>query len=90
VANVHSKIGFRSTKFAVEGLSEALALALPKTGVRVTLVEPGATQTAALQRALQMLEEVIGTGQNGQLSNTHASIVKDHPPLGRSCRVSCT
>ena len=47
-----------STKFAVEGLSEALALAVPKTGVRVTLVEPGATQTAALQRALHMLEQV--------------------------------
>lgn len=43
----------------MEGLSEALALAVPKTGVRVTLVEPGATQTAALQRALQMLEQVM-------------------------------
>ena len=48
-----------STKFAVEGLSEALALTLPKTGVRVTLVEPGATQTVALQRAVHMLEQVM-------------------------------
>lgn len=52
-----------STKFAVEGLSEALALAVPKTGVLVTRVEPGATRTATLQRAVQLLEDV----QHGNL-----------------------
>lgn len=47
-----------STKFAVEGLSEAMALTVPQTGVGVTLVEPGPARTATLQRFAQLMDLV--------------------------------
>lgn len=57
VVNISSQGGFAAalgsgvyaaTKFAVEGLSEALAMELAPLGIRVTIVEPGAFRTEFL------------------------------------------
>jgi NAD(P)-dependent dehydrogenase (short-subunit alcohol dehydrogenase family) len=45
---------YNSTKFAVEGLSEALAAELVPLGIRVTIVEPGAFRTNFLGDSLSV------------------------------------
>ena len=40
----------------VEGLTEAMALTAAKTGVRITLVEPGAVSTHLLERSQQLVK----------------------------------
>ena len=45
---------YNSTKFAVEGLSEALAGELSHFGIKVTLIEPGAFRTDFANRSLQV------------------------------------
>jgi len=45
---------YNSTKFAVEGLSEALAAELAPLGIRVTIVEPGAFRTNFLGDSLSV------------------------------------
>jgi NAD(P)-dependent dehydrogenase (short-subunit alcohol dehydrogenase family) len=69
VVNLSSVLGFSAkpgwgvyaaTKFAVEGLSEALRVELEPVGVRVTLVEPGLFRTDFLdQSSLRFAAEVI-------------------------------
>ncbi len=44
---------YYSTKFAVEGLSEALRFELKAHGIRVKLIEPAHFKTAFIQRSLQ-------------------------------------
>jgi NAD(P)-dependent dehydrogenase (short-subunit alcohol dehydrogenase family) len=45
----HSGVGLlAATKFAVEGLSEALLLEVAPLGIKVTMVQPGATETPFL------------------------------------------
>lgn len=48
-----------ATKFAVEGLSEALALELAPLGLKVIIVEPGPFRTEFLGRSIQMARQVI-------------------------------
>lgn len=48
-----------STKFAVEGLSEALAKEVEPLGIKVTIVEPGAFRTDFNGRSLSVPEEKI-------------------------------
>jgi NAD(P)-dependent dehydrogenase (short-subunit alcohol dehydrogenase family) len=45
---------YNSTKFAVEGLSEALAGELASFGIKVTLIEPGAFRTDFANRSLRV------------------------------------
>jgi len=45
---------YNSTKFAVEGLSEALAGELSHFGIKVTLIEPGAFRTDFANRSLRV------------------------------------
>jgi NAD(P)-dependent dehydrogenase (short-subunit alcohol dehydrogenase family) len=56
---------YNSTKFAVEGLSEALAEELTPLGIRVTLVEPGPFRTdflgGSLATADRQIEDYVGT-----------------------------
>ena len=53
-------IGFyNATKFAVEGLSEALALELAPLGLGVTIVEPGPFRTDWAGRSLKQTNRVI-------------------------------
>ncbi|GGA66993.1 short-chain dehydrogenase/reductase [Edaphobacter acidisoli] len=50
---------YHTTKFAVEGFSEALALELAPLGVRVTLIEPGPFRTDFLGRSGVVAERQI-------------------------------
>jgi NAD(P)-dependent dehydrogenase (short-subunit alcohol dehydrogenase family) len=50
---------YNSTKFAVEGLSEALAEELAHLGIRVTLVNPGPFRTNFLGGSLTLTERKI-------------------------------
>ena len=47
---------YNTTKFAVEGFSEALALEMKPLGVHVTLIEPGAFRTDFLGRSGKLAE----------------------------------
>jgi NAD(P)-dependent dehydrogenase (short-subunit alcohol dehydrogenase family) len=69
IINISSMAGFTAwagwgvyaaTKFAVEGLSEALDAELRPLGIRVTIIEPGRFRTDFLdERSLQRAEQVI-------------------------------
>jgi NADP-dependent 3-hydroxy acid dehydrogenase YdfG len=50
---------YNATKFAVEGLSEALAAEVAPLGIRVTIVEPGPFRTDFLGRSSVLAETVI-------------------------------
>ncbi len=50
---------YNATKFAVEGLSEALAQEVAPLGIRVTIVEPGPFRTDFLGRSGVQAETVI-------------------------------
>jgi NAD(P)-dependent dehydrogenase (short-subunit alcohol dehydrogenase family) len=49
---------YNGTKFAVEGISEALALETEPLGIRVTIVEPGAFRTDWAGRSLAAAPEI--------------------------------
>ena len=51
---------YNASKFAVEGLSQALALEAAPHGIRVTLVEPGPFRTGFQGRSMQRAKERIG------------------------------
>jgi len=61
---------YNMTKFAVEGLSEALAAEVKPLGIHVTLIEPGAFRTDFLGRSGLLAEKVIpdydNTAGNGR------------------------
>ena len=55
-----------ATKFAVEGLSEALHAELLPLGIRVTIIEPGTFRTdfldaSSLRRAARVIGDYSGT-----------------------------
>jgi NAD(P)-dependent dehydrogenase (short-subunit alcohol dehydrogenase family) len=50
---------YNATKFAVEGLSEALAKEVAPLGIKVTIVEPGPFRTDFLGGSLALAEKVI-------------------------------
>jgi len=50
---------YNATKFAVEGISEALAAEAAPLGIKVTVVEPGPFRTAFLAGSLAMAKNVI-------------------------------
>jgi NAD(P)-dependent dehydrogenase (short-subunit alcohol dehydrogenase family) len=50
---------YNSTKFAVEGLSEALAIELAPLGIGVTIVEPGPFRTDFLGSSLSVAERIL-------------------------------
>ncbi len=76
VSSIAGHIGFpmigaySSTKFALRGLSQALAMELRPTGVRVSLIEPGSIRTKFGARAAVEKDEAglgAGTGPYAEL-----------------------
>ncbi|HTH53565.1 MAG TPA: oxidoreductase [Edaphobacter sp.] len=61
---------YQSTKFAVEGLSEALAQEVAPLGIRVTIIEPGPFRTDFLGRsgveAAKRIEDYSSTAENAR------------------------
>ena len=55
---------YNASKFAVEGLSEALAAELAPLGIRVTIVEPGPFRTDFLGRSVVVAEKRIADYDN--------------------------
>lgn len=49
---------YQSTKFALEGFSEALAAEVHDFGIKVTLVEPGSFRTSFLDQSMEMLPSI--------------------------------
>ncbi|WP_341528458.1 oxidoreductase [Nostoc sp. UHCC 0302] len=60
-----------STKFALEGLSEALAKEVASLGIKVTIVEPGAFRTDFTGRSLSLSNQCIS-----DYGNSSAEIIK--------------
>lgn len=50
---------YSSTKFAIEGLSEALATEVAPFGIKVTIVEPGPFRTNFLSNSLKKTEKIL-------------------------------
>jgi len=63
---------YNSTKFAVEGLSEALSLEVKPLGIHVTIVEPGMFRTDFLASSMRSVNTVIKdyTNTSGQTRET--------------------
>jgi NAD(P)-dependent dehydrogenase (short-subunit alcohol dehydrogenase family) len=68
ILNISSRLGFfafpsygfySATKFALHGLSEALAQEVAPHGIKVTIVEPGGLRTDFVQRSMSEPENVL-------------------------------
>jgi len=78
---------YNSTKFAVEGLSEALAQEVAPLGIRVTIVEPGPFRTdflgGSLTAAAARLPDYDSTaGRTRTWRDSHNGAQKGDPALG--------
>ncbi len=80
VSSVAGVIGFpggglySASKFALEGLTEALAAELAAFGIRVTLVEPGGFRTSFSGGSLRMAARVIDGYADTPAAKTRASM----------------
>jgi NAD(P)-dependent dehydrogenase (short-subunit alcohol dehydrogenase family) len=75
---------YNASKFAVEGLSEALASELKPLGIHVTIVEPGYFRTnflsgGSLQRAERVIQAYAST--SGKLERTLISAMDNNPAI---------
>jgi NAD(P)-dependent dehydrogenase (short-subunit alcohol dehydrogenase family) len=66
---------YNSTKFAVEGLSEALALEVAPLGIRVTIVEPGPFRTDFLGSSLALAKRTL-TDYDQTSGHTRATVTE--------------
>ncbi|QIL74014.1 SDR family NAD(P)-dependent oxidoreductase (plasmid) [Diaphorobacter sp. HDW4B] len=70
---------YAATKWAIEGLCDALRVELGAAGVRVALVEPGVVQTEMTAQAPQMLDTMLSrmnTEQRAMYEKTMRKIVQ--------------
>lgn len=92
IINVSSGLGFfafpsygyySATKFAVQGLSEALAQELAPLGIKVTIAEPGATKTDFIKGVVQpenvLPEDYPSTTNLFELFNNHQGLQLSDP-----------
>ena len=70
---------YGASKFAVEGLSEALALEVAPHGIRVTLIEPGPFRTDFQGRSMQRAKDRVGA----YADTVHARRAQQDKNLGR-------
>lgn len=70
---------YNASKFAVEGLSQALALEVAPHGIRVTLIEPGPFRTDFQGRSMQRARDRIGA----YAGTVHARRAQQDKTLGR-------
>ena len=76
-AGIRSAAGFgvyNSSKFALEGFSEALSYEMAPFGVRVVLVEPGPFRTEFLGRSMQAAKQKLETYREGPVAKTYEYI----------------
>jgi NAD(P)-dependent dehydrogenase (short-subunit alcohol dehydrogenase family) len=66
---------YNATKFAVEGLSEALALEAAPLGIRVTIVEPGPFRTDFLGGSLSLARRIL-TDYDQTSGHTRATVTE--------------
>jgi len=80
---------YRSTKFAVEGLSEALAVELQPLGIHVTMVEPGYFRTAFLDaRSLAVSARAIEDYRETAAALGAAGAGSNHAQLGDPAKLA--
>jgi NAD(P)-dependent dehydrogenase (short-subunit alcohol dehydrogenase family) len=92
IINISSRLGFAAfpsygyysaTKYALHGLSEALALEVAPFGIRVTIAEPGGIRTNFNERSVVQPENLLPAEYpstavfNGYLSNGHGKQFSD-------------
>jgi NAD(P)-dependent dehydrogenase (short-subunit alcohol dehydrogenase family) len=76
---------YNGSKFALEGIADALRMELRPWGVRVSLVEPAQTDTELWQEAEAALEKSIGTlsAEQRQLYGKHIAGYRKSIPLSQ-------
>jgi len=89
IVNLSSVVGRNSmpliahycaTKFAIEGLSEALWHEVKKFGVRVVVIEPGAIKTQLVNKAKVIPSTISEGSPYGKMAKRVAEIVSDGSP----------
>lgn len=66
-----------ASKFALEGMTEALRLEVKAFGIKVTLVEPGDFRTAFTENRRRVRASGAGSAYDAQMQNTLAIIERD-------------
>jgi NAD(P)-dependent dehydrogenase (short-subunit alcohol dehydrogenase family) len=74
---------YSASKFALEAMSEALALELGASGIEVTLVQPGIFETAIDDNALPRPDSVAFPGVAEQIAGMRRSLAAQAPPVSR-------
>ena len=69
-----------ASKHALEGLSDTLRLELAGTGIHVSLIEPGPTQTAFAQSSLRHLEEAAAGGADAPQYRSLRERLRENKP----------
>ena len=83
VAGVNASPGFgiyNSTKFAVEGLSEALSAEVAHLGIKVTIIEPGPFKTDFANRSLDTMPEITDYAESSGKMREYIKNVDGNQP----------
>jgi len=92
IAGYQSFVGwgvYASTKFAVEGISEGLAMEVKPLGIKVTIVEPGFFRTDFLDgQSLTICPTVIGDYAETTGAMRQAAVSSNHKQPGDPARMA--
>ncbi|MGI3210659.1 SDR family NAD(P)-dependent oxidoreductase [Roseovarius tibetensis] len=64
-----------ATKFALEGLSDAMRLELAGSGIKVVIIDPGPIETAFRQNAIRQFEKWIDWERSARVEEYRASLL---------------